>query len=118
MMKKNQKGQALIEFVLILPVVILLIFGFIDLGIIVLENNRLESVTTMVINKYKETKDYNEVVQYIEDAGYINIDVSIKRENDLLKVTLNKKVNLMTPGLDKVLGDPYTVSSERVVHYE
>ena len=39
-MKINRKGQALIEFVLILPVLIMLIFGFIDLGRIILENNR------------------------------------------------------------------------------
>lgn len=118
MMKKNQKGQALIEFVLILPVIILLIFGFIDLGRIVLENNRLESVTTMVINKYKETKDYNAVVQCIEDLGYKNIDITIKREDNVLKVTLNKKINIMTPGLDSILSDPYSLDVERVVNYE
>ena len=118
MMRKNQKGQALIEFVLILPVIILLIFGFIDLGRIVVENSRWESVTTMVITKYKETKNYNEVIKYIEDAGYTNIDISIKREDNLLKVTLNKKISIMTPGLDEIIGDPYSVSVERVVNYE
>ena len=54
-MRMNRKGQALIEFIIILPVLIMLIFSFIDLGRIILENNRLEAVTTEVVVKYKET---------------------------------------------------------------
>ena len=55
-MKMNCKGQALIEFVIILPVLIMLIFGFIDLGRIILENNKLENLTTNVINRYEKNK--------------------------------------------------------------
>ena len=41
---KNNKGQALVEFVIILPVMLLLIFSIIDFGIVIYEKNNLENV--------------------------------------------------------------------------
>lgn len=117
-MKKNQKGQALIEFVIILPVIIMIVFSFIDLGRIILENNRLEGLTTIVINKYEETNDYNQVLNYIESLGYENVDLSIKTGNSLLTIEMEKKIDLVTPGLDSILENPYNVKVERVVSYE
>lgn len=116
-MKNKQSGQALIEFVIILPVIILLIFSFIDLGRIVLENNRLENLTTIVIDKYKETNDYEETKKYINSLeNNINLDISIS--DNLLTISLSKDINLVTPGLNNILDNPYIVKSERVVNYE
>lgn len=117
LMKNKQSGQALIEFVIILPVIILLIFSFIDLGRIVLENNRLENLTTIVINKYKETNDYEETKKYINSLeDNINLDISIS--DNLLTISLSKDISLVTPGLNNILDNPYIVKSERVVNYE
>ena len=44
----NKRGQALIEFVLILPVLLLLIFAFIDFGRIIVCKNHLEGVMNEV----------------------------------------------------------------------
>ena len=117
-MKKNQKGQALIEFVIVLPVLIMLIFSFVDLGRIVLENNRLESLTSIVINKYEESNDYNAVLNYIESLGYENVNLAIKTGDGFLTIEINKSIDLVTPGLNSILGDPYNISVERVVNYE
>lgn len=117
-MRMNRKGQALIEFIIILPVLIMLIFSFIDLGRIILENNRLEAVTTEVVVKYKETKNYSEVSEYIKSMGYKDIDLSIKTNDEIVTIKLNKELKLVTPGLDSILGNPYSVSVERVVGYE
>ena len=35
-----------------------------------------------------------------------------------MKVKLEKEVNLITPGLDSILGDPFNVKTERIVDYE
>lgn len=117
-MRMNRKGQALIEFIIILPVLIMLIFSFIDLGRIILENNRLEAVTTDVVIKYKETKNYSDVLEYIKSMGYKDVDLSIKTNDEIVTIKLDKKVELITPGLDSILGNPYSVSVERVVGYE
>lgn len=117
-MRMNRKGQALIEFIIILPVLIMLIFSFIDLGRIILENNRLESLTTSVVVKYGETKNYNEVLDYIKSMGYEDVDLAIKTSDGIVTIKLNKKVELVTPGLNNILGDPYRVTVERVIGYE
>lgn len=117
-MKNKQSGQALIEFVIILPVLILLIFSFVDLGRIILENNRLETVTTLVVNKYQETTEKDDIISYLQSLGYKNIDIDIATEDRLLKVTVTKDIDIMTPVLNNILGDPYEISVERVVNYE
>ena len=118
MMIKNNKGQALIEFVIILPVLIMLIFAFIDLGRIILENNRLENLTTNVINRYNQNNDYGDVKNYIKSLGYEDVQLSIKKENSVMKIMLEKEVDLITPGMDSILGNPYNVKVERIVDYE
>ena len=117
-MIRNRKGQALIEFVIILPVLILLIFSFIDLGRIILENNKLENLTTNVINRYEKTKDYKDVSSYIKELGYENVELSIKKNNGTLTIKLERELDMITPGMDSILGDPYFVKVERVVNYE
>lgn len=117
-MFRNQKGQALIEFIIILPVIIFLIFSFIDLGRIILENNRLESLTTTVVNKYKETNSYSDVLSYIRGLGYDDVNLSLKIENNMLIVKMDRGIDIITPGLSNVIGDSYTIEVERVVGYE
>ena len=46
----NKRGQALVEFVIILPILLLLIFAFIDLGRIIVCKNHLEGVMSEVAN--------------------------------------------------------------------
>ena len=117
-MIRNRKGQALIEFVIILPVIIILIFSFIDFGRIILENNRLENLSTNVINRYEQTGNYEEVLQYIKKMGYENVKLSIKKETNILTIKLEKNIDIITPGLDIFLKDPYMVKVERIISYE
>ncbi len=47
---KNNRGQALVEFVLVLPVLLLLIFALIDFGRIIVCKSHLEGVMNEVTN--------------------------------------------------------------------
>ena len=44
----NRKGQALIEFVLILPIFILILFATVDFGLILSKKNELENTSVDV----------------------------------------------------------------------
>jgi len=111
--KVNKRGQALIEFVIILPVLLLIIFAFIDLGRIILCKSHLESVMGDVITLYKENGNVNEFL--LDDEYKISYQIE---DNDYRKIILTSKLELITPGLKRILSNPYEVKVERSILYE
>lgn len=114
----NNKGQALIEFVLLLPIIILLFFSFIDLGRIILENNKLEGVTNLIIDEYQDNKDYDDIEKYIASIGYKNISIDVSINDNLTTIILTKNIDLITPGINKIINDPYKITVERTINNE
>ena len=107
----NNKGQALVEFILILPIFILILFAIIDFGMIINTKSSLENKSIDVINLIKNDKPINEI-----ESLYTDIDIEIQEENDYLKITLSNKVDIITPGLNRVLEDPYIAIIERYIY--
>ena len=69
-MKKNN-GQALIEFTLILPVILLVLLYIVEFGRITLKKYELESNLDLIVTLYEEKK-IDELNNYI-NANDINI---------------------------------------------
>ena len=53
---KNNKGQALIEFVIILPIILVILLYIIEFGRITLKKYDLESNMELITELYKEKK--------------------------------------------------------------
>ena len=66
----------------------------------------------------EKTKDYKDVSSYIKELGYENVELSIKKTSGTLTIKLERELDMITPGMDSILGDPYFVKIERVVNYE
>ena len=109
--KVNRHGQALIEFVLVLPILLLIIFAFLDFGRIILCKNHLENTMSEVVSLYKDNSDIQSFLQ--KDNDY-KITFQIQKSN-YTKIILETKLDLITPGLNKILNNPYKVSVERSV---
>ena len=109
---KNNRGQALIEFVLILPVLLLLIFALIDFGRIIVCKSHLEGVMNEVVSIPND-----EIGNYLKRDTDYQISYSIKLD-EYKKITLSTKLDLITPGLKSILTNPYTVKVERSIVYE
>ena len=109
----NRKGQALVEFVLILPVFILILFAVIDFGIILSKKNELENISIDVVSMVKNNKDINEI-----NSMYSGVDIEKSEESDYTKILISSKVNVMTPGLNLILGNPYKIEVERNIPNE
>ena len=110
----KEKGQALIEFILILPIILLVFVALIDIGNIFLQkynlNDSLETVTELYQNdKQKELKAYvaNENLIYDES-----------KTGDMIKLTLKKKISINAPGLNNVLGKEYTAEASKSIYLE
>lgn len=114
MISLNKKGQALVEFVLILPIIIMILFMIIDFGIIfntkINIENYMDDIIIMLDNK--------ENINIIKEK-YNDVDIEVNNYNEKYnKIVIKRKVNVMTPGLDRILGDPYEVRVERIVSNE
>ena len=100
----NKKGQALVEFVLILPVFILLVFAFIDIGKIILCKNSLESTINDVALLVKNNADSEDIRRYINEESNYNIKYEIIN-SDYTKIILSTKIDLITPGFNKIFDE-------------
>ncbi len=117
----NKKAQALIEFVLILPVLIILLFAIIDFGNIYITKSHLESSMDDAVSVLKKSTDLESLYDEVNNEVKKN-DKSIKVElsfddTDYVKIKLVKDIKTITPGLNLIIGYPYKATSERVVNY-
>ena len=110
----NKKGQALIEFVLILPVFLLLLFSFIDIGRIILCKIHLENTmndVVLLVNANATIEEINSSVRLDKDY---DIDVTITH-NYYTNIYLKTDLELITPIMNRVLDNPYRVQIERSI---
>ena len=113
-MGKNSNGQALIEFILILPILLILTIGIFDLFNMQNQkyelSNDLDYISELYING-----NQNEINKYLENK---NIMIQEKKDGTFIEITLTKQVSLITPLLNKILSNPYEISVKRSVYYE
>ena len=108
----NRKGQALIEFVLILPVLLFILFAIIDFGVIFSSKSNLENDSADIIDLFKSGISINELKEMYPDNS-----INISNNGEYYTIIIRTSVNLITPGLNRVLGEPYLLNVERVVPY-
>ena len=107
----NRKGQALVEFVIIMPIFIFIVLAMFDIGNIIIKKYELENNLDTIVNMYLENK--NEEVEYYVKT----IDSKVKYDvgTTYNVVTLSKKVKVITPIVSQALGKPYEISAKRTV---
>lgn len=108
----NRKGQALVEFVLILPVLIFILFVIIDFGIIFSTTHKLENDSMDIIGLFKNGTSLDGIKEV-----YSDVKIDISDEGEYYRFTVSTSINLITPGLNRIMGDPYIVDVERVLPY-
>lgn len=120
---KNKKAQALIEFVLILPILIMLLFAIIDFGSIFICKSELENKINDAYEVAKSSTNASTLYDEIEvainkDSNHdIKIELKFDNESDFMTIKLVSEIKTITPGLNLIIGYPYEVSTERVVKY-
>ena len=106
----NRKGQALVEFVLILPIFIMILFSIVAFGMIFNKKNELENISIDIINLLNNNNKIEEI-----QKEYPKVDIKLTNEEKYTIVEISAKVNIITPGLNRVLGNPYIVKVERKI---
>lgn len=106
----NRKGQALVEFVLILPIFILMMFAIVDFGMILSKKNELENISIDVVAMVKNNDDIVNI-----KSLYPNVKIDINSDDKYTKIIISDDVDVMTPGLNRILGNPYNIKVERTI---
>ena len=119
-MKQNNHGQALVEFVLLLPILVFIMFGIIDFGRVMYTKNYLEGKTSDALMYLENNYTYDEISTALnKKEGKDRILLSLTYGSDnYVTIKITKEVDLLTPGLNLILEDPYPVSAERVIKSE
>ena len=73
--KLNKKGQALIEFVIILPIFLLLVMGVLDFGNILYQKYKLENSVDYITDLYKNKEEEDLAAWSIPTQTRSNIEV-------------------------------------------
>lgn len=110
----NKKGQALVEFVIIMPIIMMIIFVIIDFSNVFYQKNYLENVTNDVVR----LKEHGKNDEYIKKKTDKDIQISIKNNGDTKKIIVSKDINLVTPFSNMFFKNPFTIKTERIVFYE
>lgn len=104
----NKKGQALIEFIIILPLFLMIVLAIVDFGKIIYEKNYLENRLNEVsaLAGSKTVAELNEIVN--------NNKIIVLKENldgGYIKITLKNNIDIITPGLNLIINDPYEITT-------
>ncbi|MBQ2946852.1 MAG: pilus assembly protein [Bacilli bacterium] len=111
---KNNKGQALVEFVIILPIFLLLVISVIDFGNIISKKYSLENDIDTLSSLYRDEK-YKEINSYTNKK---NIKVEFTNDGDLTNIVLSKDIRIISPMLNLVFGKSYDISVEKSIYNE
>lgn len=111
----NKKGQALVEFVIILPLLLCIMLSIIDFGIILYNKNRLESRINDVVNMVQNNEDDKNIKKFINKDDK-NSSYKIVDNEKYKTVKLYTSINIITPGLNIILGNPYKIEVDRVIY--
>lgn len=132
--RKTEKGQAVVEMALILPILLMLVFGIVEFGrilntyMIVTEISREAARKGSVGGTDLEIRDTvrNQAVDsglkssLIQDADIVITDPSsVKRaRGTTLKVQLSYPVDIIAPVIGTLVGDPYIVTAQTTMRVE
>src|SRR5574344_12742 len=99
----NSKGQALVEFVIILPITLLLIFTIIDFGRVIALKSELQNVASDAVTMYQNGKTDAEIKNFVEtNETEKNLNFDISKSDKYATIKVSKTITSMTPGLTKI----------------
>ena len=112
----NKKGQALVEFIIILPIIIFILLAIIDYGTISHTKSKLENIITDVSSMIKNNENEEEINKFVEENDN-NLNLEILKEEKYITIKLYKKYDYITPGLNKIFKTD-NINIERKIYYE
>ncbi|MBS3995638.1 MAG: pilus assembly protein [Alkaliphilus sp.] len=127
-MVKDQKGQALMEFALVLPILILLMIGIVEFGRVSYTYMYLHLTSQETVRLGGIGKADADITQFARsnfsagDSASLEVIISPtelqRKSGDYVTVTLRYPITNTSPFLSNILPSPYVVSTKSTVRVE
>ena len=106
----NRKGQTLVIFIIILPVILIAMAYLVDTGLMLINKSKLDSTSKIIIDKYYDYEcDIDSVIQkYLKDNNLNYTNYEVKKDNNF-----NLKIDIKIASIfGKVVGlEEYEITS-------
>lgn len=112
-MIKNHKGQALIEFVLILPIIILLLLGIMNIGMLFIRKIELENKVVDIIDIWKQQKSSVAELKTLLENENLQFEILENTATSLVTINVSETVSFISP-----IQTSYSVEVKRVISLE
>lgn len=109
---KNSRGQALVEFIIVVPILIFIIMAIIDFGNITIKKMRLENSLDTIISLYQK-QDFATIQNLTISDDF---SFSYTKDQNMSTIVLKKNVKIFTPFLNLILGENYLLETSRTVY--
>src|SRR5574344_567476 len=107
----NRGGQALVEFILVIPILVFFIMCMVDFSNVLIKKHALEGDLDYVIELYKDNKQ--ELIEQYKTKE--NIDVSIKSVEGYATIVVSRSVKINTPFITIAIENPFVINTSRVI---
>ena len=112
----NNKGQSLVLFIIIIPLIIIMFVFVVDVSRLYYEKNRLDNINVLVLEKYSDKND-SEIERIIRKNDSDITNIEINHENNSL--TLTKNIDVIFIGvLNKnkyEINSTYKIEDEKII---
>ncbi len=109
---RNHRGQALIEFLLILPVLFMIMMAVFDFGNILYHQYKMENKLDFIVDLYRNDQE-EELEQYLQENDLV---MDVAQESAYATLYIKQEIHIYTPGLSKILGSPYRIDATKTVY--
>ncbi len=122
----QEKGQSLVEFALLLPLLLFMICGIIDFGRVMYTHMQLNLVTQEAVRLGGLGRSDAYIKQYtldhVNDPTKVIVTITpsetLRNSGDYVKVSLEQQIEYITPLMSTVLPSPYRVVTESTIRVE
>lgn len=111
---KNNRGQALVEFLLVIPVFMFILLGIIDVGNIIISKYKLENNLSTVVELYQN----NQITELSNYVSQNDIVINYEKNEKYIEIILSDNVSIKTPGLNNILGKSMLIETSRTIYNE
>ncbi len=125
---KDEKGQSMVEFAMILPVLLLILvgiieFGFMFSGYLTLTNASRESARAISLGATdaiatQRAKDSSMQLDGSQMVVVISPSAATRQQGDMVTVTITYEYDFLTPFMEAILGGNFLLKTDTTMRVE